>query len=335
LRNEIAREGRRLSDPIVWAVTTGEAGMRAQALGLAEALGYPFEERKIRLRRPWRWLPGHLCPFPLAGLDPSHDTLAPPWPDILVTCGRRSTAVSIAIRKLSGGRTLTVHLQNPQTPLSAFDLVVTHPHDGVASDNLLLVETTIHRVTGDKLDTARRDFAPAFAHLAAPRLGVLLGGRTRKGGFENADIAVLLAGMTAHLETGGSLLVTPSRRTEPHVVAAIRERFAGEPRAFVWDGSSENPYFGILALADRLVVTADSTSMVSEALGTGKPVDIVPLEGLGRRHRLFLERLERLGHTRRFGAGEAGERPPPPPDAAQLTAGRVEAMLVQRRAKNA
>jgi uncharacterized protein len=319
-----------LSDPAVWAVTTGEAGMRAQALGLAEALGFPFEERRIRIRRPWRWLPGHLCPLPLAGLDPRHDRLAPPWPDILITCGRRSTAASIAIRRKSGGRTLTVHLQNPQTPLSAFDLVVAHPHDGVSGENVLLVETTIHRVTAQKLDAASSAFAPAFAALPAPRLGILLGGRTRKGGFDNGDIAVLLAGISAHLETGGSALVTPSRRTEAHVVAAIRERFAGEPRVLLWDGSGENPYFGILALADRLVVTADSTSMVSEALSAGKPVDVVPLEGLGRRHRLFLERLERLGHLGRFGAPSVRERPAPPPDAARIAAQRVKAMLAER-----
>jgi uncharacterized protein len=315
---------------IVWAVTTGEAGMRAQALGLAEALDLPFEERRIRLRRPWSWLPGHYCPFPLAGIDPAHDPLAPPWPDILITCGRRSTAVSMAIRKRSKGRTLTVHLQNPQTPLSAFDLVVAHPHDGIAGENVLLVETTIHRVTSDKLAQARNDFAPAFDAYPSPRLGVLLGGRTRKGGFGDSDIAVLLAGLNAHLETGGSLLITPSRRTEECVVAALRQRFADNPRVLLWDGTGENPYFGILSLSDRLVVTADSTSMVSEALGTGSPVDLIPLEGLGRRHKLFLERLESLGHVARFGAGHSAQRPPRLPDAATLAAARVRAMLAAR-----
>jgi uncharacterized protein len=319
-----------LSDPVTWAVTTGEAGMRAQALGLAEALGFPFEERRIALRRPWRWLPGHLCPFPLAGLDPAHDILAPPWPDILITCGRRSTAASIAIRKRSQGRTFTVHLQNPQTPLSAFDLVVAHPHDGVTGENVLLVETTIHRVTPDKLTEARTDFAPAFDAYPGPRLGVLLGGRTKKGGFDDSDIAVLLAGLNAHLETGGSLLITPSRRTEERVITALKQQFAGNPRVLLWDGAGENPYFGILALSDRLVVTADSTSMVSEALGTGKPVDLAPLEGLGRRHRLFLERLESLGHVARFGAGRCLQRPPPLPDAGRLAAERVKAMLAAR-----
>jgi uncharacterized protein len=314
----------------VWAVTTGEAGMRAQALGLADALGFPFEERIIALRRPWRWFPGHLCPSPLAGLDSAHDKLAPPWPDILITCGRRSTAASIAIRKRSKGRTLTVHLQNPQTPLSAFDLVVAHPHDGIDGENVLLVETTIHRVTPDKLARARIAFAPTFDAGPSPRLGVLLGGRTKKGGFGDADIAVLLAGLNAHLETGGSLLITPSRRTEEHVVAALKQRFAGNPRVFLWDGTGENPYFGILALSDRLVVTADSTSMVSEALSTGKPVEIVPLQGLGRRHKLFLERLERLGHVMRFGAGHSARRPPPLPDAAMLAAARVRGILAAR-----
>ncbi|HSP25034.1 MAG TPA: mitochondrial fission ELM1 family protein [Saliniramus sp.] len=319
-----------MSDPIVWAVTSGEAGMRAQALGLAEALGFPFEERRIALRRPWRWLPGHLCPLPLMGLDPAHDILAPPWPDILITCGRRSTAISIAIRKRSQGRTLTVHLQNPQTPLSAFDLVVAHPHDGVAGDNVLLVETTIHRVTPDKLAQARKDFANSFDAYPSPRLGVLLGGRTKKGGFGDADIAVLLAGLSGHLETGGSLLITPSRRTEERVVDALRQRLAGDRRVLLWDGAGENPYFGILALSDRLVVTADSTSMVSEALSTGSPVDLVPLEGLGRRHKLFLERLESLGHVARFGAGRSPQRPPPLPDAATLAAAQVKELLAAR-----
>jgi len=309
--------------------------MRAQALGLAEALGFPFEERRIRMRRPWSWLPGHLCPFPLAGLDSAHAPLTPPWPDILITCGRRSTAASIAIRKRSKGRTLTIHLQNPQTPLAAFDLVVAHPHDGIDGKNVLLVETTIHRVTPEKLSQARSDLAPTFDACPSPRLGVLLGGRTKKGGFGDADIAVLLAGLSAHLETGGSLLITPSRRTEEHVVAALKQRFAGNPRVFLWDGNGENPYFGILALSDRLVVTADSTSMVSEALGTGKPVDLVPLEGLGRRHKLFLERLERLGHVMRFGAGHSARRPPPLPDAAMLAAGRVRELLAVRDHENA
>lgn len=314
----------------VWSVTTGEAGMRSQALGLAEALGLPFEERRIGLRRPWSWLPGHLCPFPLSGLDPAHDILAPPWPDVLITCGRRSTAVSIAIRRLSRGKTLTVHLQYPQTPLAVFDLVVAHPHDGIDGDNVLLVETALHRVTPDALREARVEFAPSFSGYPSPRLGVLLGGRTRKGGFRESDVATLLEGLDAHLDQGGSVLITPSRRTEPHVTAALQARYGADPRVFLWDGTGDNPYFGILAFSDRVLATADSVSMVSEAIGTGSPVDVFPLEGLGRRHKLLLDRLEELGHVGRFGAHEPGRHPPPLPNAAQLAAERIKEMLAAR-----
>ena len=89
-----------------WVLTTGETGMRSQVIGLAEATGLPFHEKQIRLRAPWSWLPGHLCPFALSGLDRAHDRLDPPWPRILISCGRRSTAASIAVRRASRGHTL-------------------------------------------------------------------------------------------------------------------------------------------------------------------------------------------------------------------------------------
>lgn len=316
-------------DPTIWVLTTGEAGMRAQAVGLAEAIGSPFIEKRIALRAPWRWLPGHLCPFALRGLSPDGDDLAPPWPDLLITCGRRSTAASIAIRRASGGRTLTVHLQNPLTPVSAFDLVVAHPHDGITGDNVLLVETTIHRASRDTLAQAAERFANLRA-LPSPLLGVLLGGRTKHGGFSQADTARLVETLAAYRAAGGGLMVTASRRTEPHVLAALKARFGDDPAAFIWDGSGENPYFAILALADRLLVTADSTSMVSEALSAGKPVDLFFFAGLGRRHRLFAERLERLGYV---GASDrpAAPRAPKPEDAGRVTAKRVLALLAERR----
>lgn len=304
--------------------------MRAQAIGLAEAIGRPFVEKRIVLRAPWRWLPGHLCPFALSGLAPEGDRLDPPWPDLLISCGRRSTAAAIAIRKASGGRTLAVHLQNPLTPVSAFDLVIAHPHDGLSGDNVLLVETTIHRVTPDKLAEGRERFATAFAPLPSPRLGVLVGGRTKKGGFSEADAERLVAALGAHRSGGGGLMITTSRRTEPHVLAAIEARFAGDPGAFLWRGEGENPYFGILAHADRLLVTADSTSMASEALSTGRPVDLFDFSGLGRRHLLFAERLRRLGHA---GSPErpALEGAPVPEEAARIAARRVVALLESRR----
>jgi mitochondrial fission protein ELM1 len=200
----------------------------------------------------------------------------------------------------------------------------------VHGENVLLVETALHRVTPDALSEAKIRFAPAFANLPSPRLGVLLGGRTKNGGFRTSDVEALLSGLDAHLGQGGSVLITPSRRTEPHVTAALRERYEEDARVFLWDGSGENPYFGILAFADHMLVTADSVSMVSEAIGTELPVDVFPLEGLGRRHKLLLDRLEELGHVGRFGAPEPTHRPAPLPSATLVAAERVKMMLAAR-----
>ncbi len=320
--------------PTVWALTTGEAGMRSQVLGLCDRLGFAFTEKRIGLRAPWRWLPGHLCPCPLRGLAAEGDALAPPWPDLLISCGRRSTAAAIAIRRASGGRTLTVHLQHPRTPPGRFDLVIAHPHDGIAGANVILTETTIHRVTPEKLDAAAAQFGPLYADLARPRLAVLLGGRTRRGGFSPGDITRFVAILAAFRAQGHAVMITPSRRTEPALREALAARFANDPQITLWDGTGDNPYFGMLALADRIVVTADSTSMVSEALSTGKPVDLFSFSAMGPRHHLFARRLAALGHVHDLDidADVAQARPAttPPPDAGTIAADRISALLRQR-----
>ena len=97
--------------------------MRSQALGLAEAVGLPIVEKRSFLRAPWSWLPGGLMPTPLAALDPSGDRLEPPWPRLVVCCGRRSIGPALAVKRLSGGRTLAAYVQNPELARSKFDLV--------------------------------------------------------------------------------------------------------------------------------------------------------------------------------------------------------------------
>lgn len=279
-----------------WAMTTGEAGTRAQALGLAEALGVPFEEKIIGLRRPWSWLPGAWCPNPLAGLDPAKDALSPPWPDLLITCGRRSTAPSIAIRRASGGRTATVHIQNPQTRLDAFDLVFPMKHDGVTGPNAIPLATAIHRVTPEKLAAGAAEWRDRFAHLPRPLVGVILGGRNRSYRFTEDIARSLLDRLEAlHAATGAGLAITPSRRTEPEIKALFAAWAQERGWTHFHSGEGDNPYFGILGLADALIVTGDSVSMLSEAVSTGRPVASVRLEGRSRRHELFLDGLEAAG----------------------------------------
>ena len=274
----------------VWALTTGEAGAAGQAEGLAAAVGQPFEVRTVRLRRPWSWLPAHRqAPGLLErGLA---ERLGPPWPDLLVTCGRRSASVSVAVRRASGGRCFTVHIQNPRVPPRYFDLVAPPRHDGIGGPNVLETRVALHRLTPGALAAAGEAWRQ---RLGALQVAVLLGGRSRSHRFTPETVAALADGL-AGLE--GPVAVTASRRTEHSTVAALRARL---PEAWFWDGSGCNPYAGMLALARHIVVTEDSVSMTSEAVSTGKPVYAARMAGGSRRLARFQAALMAEGVLRPF-----------------------------------
>ena len=273
-------------------VTTGEAGMRSQAMGLAGAVGLPVVEKRAGVRRPWSWLPGGLIPIPLSALDPACDRLAPPWPRLVVACGRRAIGAALAVKRLSGGRTIAAYIQNPEFAGRQFDLIAALPHDGVAGPNVVTVRTALNPITPARLILA----AAEWRHRLAPRgerlLGVLLGGDNVRYRLSAAVMARMVAILKrAHAEHGYSVVITPSRRTGEQAKRILAQALAGSAWASIWDGEGPNPYFGILALSERLIVTGESISMVSEALATGKPVHVLPLEGRGGRHDAFLTRI--------------------------------------------
>lgn len=318
--------------PRVWVITTGEAGMRSQVLGLGEALGVPFEEKIITARPPFSYLPPFLLPEPKLAIKDADKILTPPWPDLLITCGRRSVYAALAVRHASKGQTRLVNIQNPVGAVQAFDLVISMRHDGLVGSNVLTVDTALHRVTPVKLVEGARIWRDRFRALPRPLVGVILGGRNRNYRF-TSDIAERmisdLRGLQKSMNVG--LVITPSRRTEPEIVERFKAFGRETPGVMVWNGEGDNPYFGILGLADALIVTADSVSMVSEAIATGKPVAAVPLEGRAKRHELFIDMMVERGAISRFN----GTIPPAPrerqPDATGLAVERIRHLLTSRR----
>jgi mitochondrial fission protein ELM1 len=248
------------------------------------------EERQVRVSRLWA-----MAPPSLLGISPPavvHVTgqLEPPWPDVLVTCGRRSALVAMAIRRRNPAPMVAVHIQPPNYP-KAFDLVVAMAHDRLHGPNVMRVDTALHGVTPAALAAATAQADPRFSTLPRPWTGVLLGGSTRRKPFRYEDALRLADQLDAlRREFGGSLLITPSRRTPPAVLAALSWRYASDLTVRIWDGELPNPYLSILAQADGLVVTSDSVSMISEALATTAPVLMFRLPG-GRRHAFFVDNL--------------------------------------------
>jgi len=295
----------------VWALYDERVGIANQVIGLTEAVGLPFIEKRCSLRFPWSRLPPSWWAGQVANvLTPGSAALSPPWPDLIVTCGRQGALMALAVKRASGGRSFVVQIQDPRLPRRCFDLMVVPEHDPARGDNVVVTKGAVHRVTREKLEAALARFGDRFASLPRPLVAVMIGGRNKAYEFGLSDLGVLadqLAGLAA--ATGGGLLVTPSRRTGPEGEALLRERLAGVP-AYIWDGSGENPYFAFLALADAIVVTEDSVSMVSEAASTGKPVHIVGLTGKpvhvvglkggSRKFGAFHQSLREAGVTRPF-----------------------------------
>lgn len=283
-----------------WVITLGIPGMDNQSLGLADALGCDIVEKFVEPVAPWKYIPPQLWVPPLDCYGPRSATFAPPWPDVLTASGRHTLAASLAVRRASGGHTFTIQIQDPHIDYSKFDLVVTPEHDQCRGDNVFATRGALHYVTPGRLAEAAQRFAPQLDTLPSPRIAVLVGGNNKHFRLTPAvarDLADRLRQTV--LDTGGSIMLTPSRRTGKEAEAILRERLADLP-GMIWNGAGENPYLAFLALADHIVVTCDSVSMASEACYIGKPVYVYDLPGgsvkFGRFHRIMRE----AGYTHPF-----------------------------------
>ena len=280
--------------------------MENQALGLAEAVGRltPVEivVKRVRWRPVFDWLPVTLkspwmlvsgMPFPATGEA---------WPDLWIATGRATLPLSIAARRLSGGKTFVVQTQDPRLDPALFDLVVAPAHDELQGGNVVSITGSPHRITPDKLAEAAPVFAARLDALPHPRVAVLIGGKSKAFDL-TPDHAAGLADRIAAAVTAanGSLMLTFSRRTPDAARAVMTERLSGLP-GWIWDGEGANPLFAFLNAADQILVTEDSANMAAEAASTGKPVHVLPMVALkppGKFARLHAD-LEERGMTRPF-----------------------------------
>jgi mitochondrial fission protein ELM1 len=267
--------------PRIWLLTGYRAGDNAQVIALAEALGWPFEIKHFVYRR-YEFLTNRFLGVTLAGIDSGHsDPLTAPWPDLIITAGRRNEPIARWIKAQSGNRTRLIHLGRSWAEPDHFDLIITTPQYQVpAHAKVLQIEAPLHRVTAARLSEAAARWQSNIAHLPRPLIAVLLGGDSPPYVFDGR-VAERLGRKVIDLarQRQGSIVVAASPRTSAAAIAALQEvlkQAADIPnQVYRWTpDTAANPYVGYLALADILVVTGDSMSMVAEACATGKPVQI-------------------------------------------------------------
>ncbi|WP_052341620.1 mitochondrial fission ELM1 family protein [Salinarimonas rosea] len=294
-------------------LTDGKAGDEMQCLGVAEALGLAPEIRRVAPRRPFAWL------APRGPLDPRErpgrpgGPLPEPWPDLVIASGRRAVPYLPALKRASNGRVFTAFLKDPRTGPKAADFVWVAEHDRLRGENVLVTLTAPHRVSPARLAAARADPDPRLSALPTPRVAVLAGGDSRHHRFTEGDQARFLAdlGRLAR-EDGARPMITASRRT-PGALRAGLARLAAQTGGFYWDGESpgENPYVALLALADAVVVTADSTNMLGEAAAAGVPVLVFSPSGGHPKFETLVRGLEARGIARSFTGRLEGARTEP------------------------
>jgi mitochondrial fission protein ELM1 len=259
-----------VTSPRIWVLLGPRTGDNNQALALAEELGLPFETRSLaynQLQALSVWLPGTALT-----LDrDSRRQLQPPWPDLVIAIGRRSVPVARWIKRQNKGRTKLVRIGHPRINPGLFDLVITTRQYPVPpGENVLLLPLAMSRFSTPPQPTAEE--AQWLAGLQEPHRLLAIGGATKYWLLSADHVADAVRKLKLR---GGSLVIATSRRTDPEVTEKLRAALSPSDRLV--DGPF--PRFPVLLdAADEIFVTGDSVSMLSEAILTGKPVGLVPIE---------------------------------------------------------
>jgi mitochondrial fission protein ELM1 len=273
--------------PRTWLMLGGKAGDNTQITALAEGLGWPFETRRMAYRRT-EILTNLLAGPTVAGLVPERsDPLQPPWPELVISAGRRNEPLIRwiqlqAARDPALPRVRLVHVGRPWALHECFDLIVTTPQYRLPEKpNILHNELPLQRVNAGRLQREAAAWQGRLAHLPGPHIALLMGGHAGPYNFDRENGALLgchASRMAA--ERGGSLLVTTSARTPEAAIDAFASqlRVPHSLHRFVrFQPPEENPFFAFLGMASEIIVTSDSMSMLAEAVATGKPTHIFDL----------------------------------------------------------
>jgi hypothetical protein len=270
--------------PTVWVLLDEKPGHDTQSLGLANNLGWSYQEKRLRFN--WRAeLPNSMVKGSIASLKAASAPIAePPWPDLVIAAGRRTVPIAEWIRQHSLGRARSVQIGRIGTYLEDhFDLGVAPEYAGLYPDpRRMEIAMPLTRVSQESLDAAAARWRDELGSFKGPRVALLVGGTNVEHEFSPDCARELGEAVKTMVEAaGGSVFVSTSRRTSKAAAEALLSALGSSCRhAYVWQtdsDNSENPYMGYLALADSFVVTGESASMLAEACTTGKPVAIFPL----------------------------------------------------------
>ena len=276
-----------------WVISDGRRGIENQALGLAEALHHlrPLDISKHHIEAGAVFQAASPKLQLALKSQPEDYGLPAEFPDIVIGCGRQAIAPLLAIKETYPD-CFTAYVQHPRIDAKHFDLVIAPEHDDLTGPNVETVIGSPNRVTKAKIAGETLEFKTKLEALPMPRAAILIGGTSKTHNLGQAELKTHLRAAETLLEDGQSLLISTSRRTPEFAHKAWRAFAETHDNVWLHDTESRNPYFAFLGGGDIILVSQDSTNMLTEACATGKPVFTLPMAGKDRKFSKLYAALE-------------------------------------------
>jgi len=277
-------------------LTEGLHGMISQVEGLAKALDLDYFHEKIELNSPWNLVPPSLTPKKkfIFKNQINKDY------DVIISCGRKSVIPSIVLKKNSNKKIVNIHIQNPKVSIQNFDIVVVPDHDSLNGSNVIISKGAIHYLTLDEIDKAK-DYLASKIEKQKEVVTLILGGPTKYYNYDNESMIQIFSKINKQIiERSMQLIIIPSNRTPKKIIQFAKEYF--NKNRLIVDNVDKQAYLSSLALAKYIIVTCDSSSMISEAALTGKPVYVamIPAMRNDKRFKKFRDLLESMNIIRKL-----------------------------------
>ena len=280
-------------------LTEGMHGMISQVEGMAKALNTEYTHKVVRLSFPWNLIPPKFTPISQIALKEKIYVTNNDIPDIVISCGRKSVIPSIFIKK-KNSKIFTIHIQDPKVNFKNFDAIVAPEHDNLKGDNIYSSKGAIHYITELEINGAKQYLVDKIK--SEKIVSLILGGPNKYYSFNSDQVINIFNQIKSiFVSAGYKVIIIPSMRTPKETIdLAVREMgLCG----YVVNKVDKQAYLSAYALANYVIVTCDSTSMISEAATSGKPIFVAHMKAKKNNYRFkrFFELFKQMGITRNLG----------------------------------
>ena len=259
-------------------LTEGMHGMISQVEGLAKGLDIDFIHEKIELNNFWKLFPPKFTPINSFVFKNKIEKNF----DIIISCGRKSIIPSIYLKKKFKNKVMNIHIQNPKVSLNNFDYIIAPEHDGLIGKNVLVTKGAIHYITEDDLIKNQSYLKPKINKEKV--VTMIVGGPNKYYDFNDNIIEnIFLNVQNDFIDKGYQLIFIPSMRTPKNIIEKAVNFF--NEKQIIIKNIDKKAYLSSMKLADHIIVTCDSTSMISEAAITGKPIYVAQMPSIRKNDR--------------------------------------------------